>query len=306
MQDDECGMTDEQDRAATGSRGASPVHHLSFRIRHPLRAVLFDAVGTLIRPEPSVATAYAQAGRRHGADLPEDEIGRRFRAALVRQDEIDRVRHAGRTDQEREIERWRGIVADVFAPLLEKVSGTDSNQDGVTLDAARAAGSGVESVPDTFSHTGRIFDDLWDHFAQPSNWRLFDDAAAAWDRLASAGLTVGIASNFDDRLDRICGELAPLSACRHLFVSSRIGWRKPRAEFFASIASHLGFAPAEMMLVGDDLANDYRAAQAAGWQAVLLDRAGNAAQSGDLSDDVGPIATITSLAELAEACRPQP
>ena len=53
----------------------------------------------------------------------------------------------GRTSQAREVGRWRGIVADVFG-------------------AAPQAGA--------------IFDDLWEHFARPGNWRLFDDAAPVW------------------------------------------------------------------------------------------------------------------------------
>ncbi len=32
-------------------------------------AVFFDAVGTLIHPEPAAAQAYAEIGRRHGSQL---------------------------------------------------------------------------------------------------------------------------------------------------------------------------------------------------------------------------------------------
>ena len=247
------------------------IHHSSRSIRHPLRAVLFDAVGTLIRPEPSVAAAYAQAGRRHGVDLAEEEIARRFRQALARQDQLDRAHYAGRTDQQREVNRWRDIVADVFGP------------------SPRAE---------------LIFDDLWEHFAQPANWRLFDDAAATWDRLTSAGLTLGIASNFDERLDGICQALSPLSGCEHLFVSSRVGWRKPRPEFLAAIAERLHLAPAEMLLVGDDLENDYLAARAAGWQAVHLDRTTSAGHHRDPRQSVTGVATITTLADLADFPHP--
>ncbi len=196
-------------------------------------------MGTLIRPEPSVAAAYALAGRRQGIVVDEADMQWRFRLAIGRQDEIDRRQYQGQTSLDREIERSRGIVADVFG-----------------------------NVP----HAGAIFDDLWEHFAQPAHWRMFDDAAAAWQALAAAGVTLGIASNFDDRLDGICAALPPLTDCCHVFVSSRVGWRKPRPEFFARICEQLGLEPAEMLLVGDDLENDYHAAQAAGWQAMLVDR----------------------------------
>jgi putative hydrolase of the HAD superfamily len=241
--------------------------HRSARSAHRLlpRAVLFDAVGTLIRPEPSVAAAYALVGRRHGIQIAESELHGLFRASMARQDEIDRRLHAGRTSQAREIERWRGIVADVFG------------------DAPQA---------------GHIFDDLWEHFARPDNWRLFDDAAEVWQTLTAAGVTIGIASNFDARLDGICKTLAPLTDCRHVFVSSRVGWRKPRPEFFAAIAQELGIQPEEMLLVGDDLENDFRAARAAGWQAVLVDRAADTDRGGGLSPGDSSLDTVRSLGEI--------
>lgn len=226
--------------------------------RRQVRAVLFDAVGTLLRPEPAVAVAYAAAGRRHGAMLDDGEAGCRFQHAVARQDELDRRLHANRTCQAREVDRWRQIVADVFA--------------------------GEASVD-------AIFADLWQHFASPASFRLFDDAASSWQRLAGAGVTVGIASNFDDRLIAICRATEPLAACPHVFVSSQVGWRKPGQAFFAAIEERLGLTPAELMLVGDDLENDYRAALAAGWQAVLVDRA----ESHNESVAIGSLAELPDL-----------
>ena len=98
----------------------------------------------------------------------------------------------------------------------------------------------VAEVFDRSPYAEQIFDDLWEHFASPANWRLFEDAANAWRQLAAQGLTLGIASNFDDRLVPILASLPPLDDCRHLFISSRIGWRKPAPEFFAAIVEALG------------------------------------------------------------------
>jgi putative hydrolase of the HAD superfamily len=204
------------------------------------RAILFDAVGTLMRPEPSVSGAYTAVARRHGVVLDQADVERRFRAAFARQDDIDRVERDNRTDQPREVARWRGIVADVFGEIPQ-----------------------VEA----------IFADLWDHFADARNWRLFDDVPDVWRRLSSAGVTLGVASNFDDRLTGICQRLPPLNRAQHLFVSSQVGYRKPGRGFFAAIEAALSLRPEELLLVGDDLTNDFQAAQAAGWQALLIDRA---------------------------------
>jgi putative hydrolase of the HAD superfamily len=245
--------------------GAGPTHHASFGIPPSVRAVLFDAVGTIIWPEPSVAGAYSAIGLRHGVELSEAEISQRFRAALARQDDLDRTRYLGRTSQDREIDRWRGIVADVF-----------------------------EQSP----RAEQIFDDLWQHFAQPDHWRLFDDVAVTWRRLSDAGHLLGVASNFDDRLDGICQALPPLARCRYRFVSSRVGWRKPTPDFFAAIAAQLDLAPEQMLLVGDDLENDYLAARAAGWHAVLVDRRAQAPSAGASGGEASTVATIATLASL--------
>lgn len=201
-------------------------------------AVLFDAVGTLIEPDPPVAVAYASAGRRFGSSRSIEEILPRFRAAFHRQERRDQAELARQTDEAREWRRWQAIVAEVFDDV-------------------------AESEP--------LFAALWDHFAQPASWRLCPGAAECWEKLTERGLTLGIASNFDGRLETICRGLAPLDACRHLFISSRLGVRKPHPAFFAAIASELQIAPERLLLAGDDLENDYLAAQAAGWRTILID-----------------------------------
>ena len=50
-----------------------------------VKAVFFDAVGTLIHPEPSAATVYHSVGMRHGSRLDHATVKARFRAAFRRQ-----------------------------------------------------------------------------------------------------------------------------------------------------------------------------------------------------------------------------
>ena len=207
----------------------------------PVEVVLFDAVGTLIEPDPSVAEAYEAAGRRYGSLLACEEILRRFRAAFARQERLDETEFFGRTDEPRERRRWQTIVGEVFD------------------DVADAPG---------------LFDDLWRHFATSGHWRLCAGAADCWRQLTERGLKLGIASNFDARLEQICQGLEPLAECRWLFVSSRLGVRKPNPAFFDAIAKRLDTRPERILLAGDNLSNDYFAAQAAGWQSVLVDPSG--------------------------------
>jgi putative hydrolase of the HAD superfamily len=206
-----------------------------------VRAVLFDAVGTLIYPEPPVSAAYAQAGARYGSRLTAAEVAPRFRSAFARLEAEDGQTAAHRTDEQRERRRWQNIVAEVF-----------------------------DDVPEQ----GPLFDALWRHFARPDCWRLFDDVTPVWRLLASRGLLLGVASNFDRRLHEVCREMPPLDACPHIFVSSELGSRKPGRGFFRAIERRLGLKPAELLLVGDDPDNDGQGAIAAGWRSVLIDRQG--------------------------------
>jgi hypothetical protein len=83
-----------------------------------VRAVAFDAVGTLITPMPPAAEVYAAVGRRFGSRLDVAAIAECFHRAF--RDEENRDRLSGwRTDAAREVERWRSIVANVLPDVVE-------------------------------------------------------------------------------------------------------------------------------------------------------------------------------------------
>jgi putative hydrolase of the HAD superfamily len=220
-------------------------------------AVVFDAVGTLLHPEPPAHRVYAEVGRRRGSRLDDDTIRRRFRAAFARQEEVDRA--AGwRTDEGREVERWRRIVAE-------------------TLD----------DLPDPSA----CFRELYDHFARPSGWRVDADAGPVLSALRARGLTVGVASNFDERLRSVLAGFPLLADLSPVVVSAEVGWRKPAPAFFAVLVGRCEVAAGRVLLVGDDRGNDYYGARAAGLWAVLLDPTGKA---GGGVDRVGRLAELVT------------
>jgi putative hydrolase of the HAD superfamily len=201
--------------------------------------VVFDVVGTLVEPSPSVAVAYQQVALRHGLTVDAAVIQQRFKAAWRRQEAIDAAAvPAFATSRGREAERWRMIVDEVF-------SGS----------AASAA----------------IFADLWDHFGWVEAWQPLAHGRDLVRAALDAGATVALASNFDERLLAIAGQLEPLSWVPHVFPSSEIGWRKPAPEFFRWIERRLGCDPAEVLLVGDDPELDVAAARRAGWRAQNIE-----------------------------------
>src|SRR5207248_2055148 len=129
-------------------------------------AVFFDAVGTLIEPDPPAPAVYCHFGQRHGSRLDLATVGRRFRTAFRAEEESDRA--AGWcTDDAREEQRWRRVVAAV----LDDVADPDA-----------------------------CFRELWDHFARPAAWRCLSGAGTVLAELARRGLALGLASNYDRRL----------------------------------------------------------------------------------------------------------
>jgi putative hydrolase of the HAD superfamily len=207
------------------------------RLSPAIRAVFFDAVGTLLHPEPSAADAYAAVGARFGSRLSRAVVIKRFGAAFQRQEELDRA-PGHRTNEEREVLRWRSIVAEV-----------------------------VDDVADVDG----CFRELYDHFARPDAWRVDPDAAATLRALAERGLALGVCSNFDHRLRGLVQARPELAGVSRLVVSSEVGWKKPAAGFFAEVVRAAELRPEQILMVGDDEENDFAGARAAGLDALLFD-----------------------------------
>jgi putative hydrolase of the HAD superfamily len=206
-----------------------------------IRWVVFDVVGTLVEPWPAVSVAYQRAAAREGIECRPEELKSSFATAWRRQELIDAAAPTPfATSRAREMERWRGIVHDVFADI--------------TLEPVRE----------------RIFRALWDHFADPAAWRPLERGTQLVHAAIDAGCGVVLASNFDERLLAIAGRLEPLVHANHVFASSELGWRKPAAAFFREVEKRLGCGADQLVLVGDDPQLDVAAARAAGWRAVAI------------------------------------
>ncbi len=203
-------------------------------------ALFFDAVGTLIHPDPPALVVYAAVGRRFGSRLAAEVITARFWPAFGREEDFDR-RHGWRTSEARELERWRRIVTTVL--------------DGVADSEA-------------------CFQELFMHFSRPASWRCQADAAAILMELNRRGYPLGMASNYDSRLRSVVAGLPALRPVQHLVISAEAGWRKPAGAFFDAMCRSAGLPGERILHVGNDRANDYEGALGAGLQAVLFDPEG--------------------------------
>lgn len=201
-----------------------------------IRAVAFDAVGTVMYPSPSVAEAYGAVIRRHlGIEVSQDTVSKTVQNALLQRSATKDLR----TSESTEHEFWANLVRQFCG-----------------------AADGFDAC----------FAELFAHFGNAKNWSCFDDVQAAVLQLQESGLLCAVASNFDLRLNSVCDGLPPVSSVDHRVISSTVGWRKPAPQFFAAIADCLQLAPDEILMVGDDLNNDVLGAVAAGMPAVWLCR----------------------------------
>ncbi len=210
-----------------------------------MKAILFDAVGTILRPHPSVGAVYAQAaepfGVRCGRRALERAFHRSYRALSPR-----RFRGDGRlqTSEERERRWWKAVVARSF----------------------REAGCG---------HAPReVTEAAFESFSAGTAWRPYADAVPSMEELLREGLMLGVVSNFDSRLRRVMDETGLGRYCRTLVISSEQGWAKPSPNIFLEAVRRLGVRAGEALYVGDRRKEDYLGARRSGMHALWLLRRG--------------------------------
>ncbi len=216
-----------------------------------IKALSFDVGGTLIEPWPSVGAVYAEVAARHG--YPELD------PALLKQRFLrawSQRRNFNYTRAE-----WAALVDETFA--------------------------GLTSAPPSTS----FFDALYARFAEPDAWHVFTDVLPALNQLASAGLRLGIISNWDERLRPLLHRLDLARWFDPIIISCEVGRTKPDPSLFEAAARHWQLLPGSLLHVGDSATEDIAGARAADWQARRLDRNGGA----------NGAETVANLGELAHS-----
>lgn len=220
-----------------------------------MKAVLFDAVETLIRPWPSVGSVYARAAAGHGLRCPVRALEAAFRPAYR---ELFPERFFGRsglqTSEPRERRWWARIVARTF------------ERAGCGTPGAVAIAAGVQA------------------FARGDAWRPAPGAIDTLRTLRARGLKIALVSNFDGRLHRVVAELGLKPFFDAVIVSSEAGWAKPSPRIYAAALAALGVEPGAALMVGDRPKEDAAGAAAAGLKALLYDPRGRAPGPGSIRD----------------------
>ncbi len=206
-------------------------------MKKSVHCVAFDAVGTLIYPEPSVSKVYWNAGQQFGSKQTLDQVRAGFQRVF--QDMAAGARGDFSTSEVEEKERWKQIVGQVLFDVAD-------------LDPC--------------------FEMLHAYFAEPTAWRAFPEVAETLQTLEAQGMKIVVASNFDERLHPVCDELPELRPLCERVISASIGWHKPSPNFYRHLIQIAGCPAEQILMVGDDLENDVIAAQANGLQAVWINR----------------------------------
>jgi len=231
-----------------------------------LKAIFFDAAGTLFEAREPIGHTYARIARKHGLKVDDAAVSAGFRRAFSITPSLafgpghNEVKLRGL-----EREWWHRLVRKSFEGLGE-----------------------IDNFDD-------FFDELFGYFGDPANWGPLPQTHAALQRLKDTDLKLGIISNFDYRLYRILEGLELRPFFDKISISSEVGFAKPAREIFTAALSAMGLDKAEAIHVGDSEHMDVRGAQEAGLHPILID----VGLTGTPIID-GGVARVSSLAEIIE------
>ena len=209
-----------------------------------IRAVLFDAAGTLIELNEPVGDSYARAAKAHGIELEPRRTETAFRAAF----------------------------AEAPPLLFPGVSGAelDALERGWWRDAVHATFVGAGADPDRGDFEG-CFDALYRSFASTESWRCVPGCFETLTALRADDMICGIISNFDRRLHALLSGLGLLPYLDLVVLPSDAGAAKPDPKIFSHALERIGLDPQAAVFVGDDPRADVAGARAAGLHAIEVE-----------------------------------
>ena len=209
-----------------------------------IKAIFFDAAGTLIHLSKNVGYHYALAGERVGLMLDAAALDRAFLDSWKQMPARPAI--AGPRDDDDQ-GWWRALVNRI---LDEVAPGTGA------LDR------------DAF------FEVAYSHFAEAGVWELYPEVIEVLEQLRPR-FDLAVISNFDGRLRMILEQLGISQFFSHIFLSSELGADKPDPEIYRRALKLSKAAPNETLHVGDDPVRDWQGATAAGLSIFRVERSRN-------------------------------
>jgi putative hydrolase of the HAD superfamily len=209
-----------------------------------IRAILFDAAGTLFFLTKTVGDHYAYVGREVGLNLDAQQLERAFHSAwqqMPRRPAIDGPRENDDKGW------WRELVGRVLDQVAPSLSELDRDN---------------------------FFEIAYEHFAEAGVWQVYPEVPEVLEQLRRR-FQLAVVSNFDGRLRFILQHLGISNYFSHIFISSELGADKPDPEIFRRAIEVMHLDANEVLHVGDDPERDWNAAKEAGLSVFQLDRPKN-------------------------------
>lgn len=204
-----------------------------------IRAVFFDAGGTLLRTAEPVGRTYARLAGHYGWQPSEDRLEQGFRAAWKK-----RTAEGAAGDGTLGKEGWKKILR---------------------------ASVEMGGVPAEFPFED-YFEEVYAHFARPDAWRDFPETEKVLDRLREQGIQAGILSNWDPRLRQVLAGFDWVGSLGAVVISEEVGAEKPDPRIFRKAEQAGGWRAEDCALIGDDPVSDRQGAERAGWRWALVQR----------------------------------
>jgi putative hydrolase of the HAD superfamily len=209
-----------------------------------IRAILFDAAGTLFFLTKTVGDHYAYVGRQVGLDLNAQELGRAFHTAWQQMPPRPAINGPRENDDK---DWWRSLVNNVLDQVAPNMNELDRDN---------------------------FFEIAYEHFAETGVWEPYPEVVDVLDELRRR-FRFAVVSNFDGRLRIILERLGISKFFEQVFISSELGADKPDPEIFTRALKLIRLRGNEVLHVGDDPGRDWHAATRAGLSVFKLEREKN-------------------------------
>ena len=206
-----------------------------------IKAIFFDAVGTLFYLSKSVGYHYALVGAQIGLRLDQQQLDQAFAATWQQMPPRQAIPGPRENDDKDWWREFVDLLLDQVAPSLNELD------------------------------RDNFFEIAYEHFAEAGVWELYSEVTDILEKLRPR-FQLAVVSNFDGRLRMILEQLGISKFFTHVFVSSEIGADKPDPEIFRRALKIMHLNADEVLHVGDDAERDWKAAAAAGLLVFRLHR----------------------------------
>lgn len=207
-----------------------------------IEVVFFDVGNTLLKPHPSLEAICRHVIEQFGYRATDEELRRGIRAA----DEYYEYRYWNDdsfwSSEKEAAEMW----AEMYALMLEEI-GVDGDR--------RLIGRAI-----------------YDYFGHGDRWRTYPDVVPVFEKLIEAGYRLGLISNWDSRLTKLCFDMGLERYLEAVVSSATVGLIKPDPHIFEVACRRMAVEPHEAVHVGDHYYADVMGARSAGIFPVMIDR----------------------------------